>query len=61
MGWTACSKQGELSNFGRIEGYPQLKVVNLKQEVPGERNLVKPGETCLVESCEKMSICLDQD
>lgn len=32
MGWTACSKQGEASNFGRIEGYPQLKVVNLKQE-----------------------------
>lgn len=34
MGWTACSKQGEEKNFGRIEDHPELKVVNLKQEVP---------------------------
>lgn len=41
MGWTACSKQGEASNFGRIEGYPQLKVVNLKQEAPAWCGRVK--------------------
>eukprot|EP00931_Biecheleriopsis_adriatica_P108924 TRINITY_DN83195_c0_g1_i1.p1 TRINITY_DN83195_c0_g1~~TRINITY_DN83195_c0_g1_i1.p1 ORF type:complete len:416 (-),score=87.95 TRINITY_DN83195_c0_g1_i1:36-1283(-) len=32
MGWTACSKQGEACGFGRIEGHPELKVSNLKQE-----------------------------
>ncbi|CAK9086546.1 unnamed protein product [Durusdinium trenchii] len=32
MGWTACSKQGEDQNFGRLEGHPELKVVGLKQE-----------------------------
>ncbi|CAJ1333100.1 unnamed protein product [Effrenium voratum] len=32
MGWTACSKQGEQHDFGRIENHPELRVVNLKQE-----------------------------
>ena len=41
MGWTACSKQGEEKNFGRIEDHPELKVVNLKQEAPRKRSLFK--------------------
>lgn len=32
MGWTACSKQGQAMNYGRLEGHPELKVVDLKQE-----------------------------
>ncbi|CAE7866611.1 dthadh [Symbiodinium microadriaticum] len=32
MGWTACSKQGQAMNYGRFEGHPELKVVDLKQE-----------------------------
>lgn len=32
MGWTACSKQGEKAGYGRIEGHPELRLAELKQE-----------------------------